>query len=204
MVYSSQITEYGWFVQIQSYVYTYIMYVRTYPFIIHWLWLFVVFQEILNFHYDVGHQGLDIYPCIQFRHPQCFPLSVTCTCVHMPFKMYWPRLFFVVFREIHNFNHDDVCRVTELDLSIYQVSCFMLVSATVSETNLNKEKNFANGYLTPFPGIRYLLTISTHWKSRLKVIIGISLSTHIRMYVMLAHQVHPYIHSTSVLCEMHI
>ena len=93
MVYSSQITEYGWFVQIQSYVYTYIMYARTYPFIIHWLWLLVVFHEILNFHYDVGHQGLDMYPCIQFRHPQCFPLSVTCTCVHMPFKMYCFLLF---------------------------------------------------------------------------------------------------------------
>ena len=47
---------------------------------IHWLRLFVVFQEIqclLNFHYDVGRQGIEIYPCIKFCLSQCFPLSVT-------------------------------------------------------------------------------------------------------------------------------
>ena len=36
---------------------------------IHWLRLFVVFQEIqclLNFHYDGGRQGIEIYPCIRF------------------------------------------------------------------------------------------------------------------------------------------
>ena len=38
----------------------------------------------------------------------------------MPLRMYWPRLFFVVFQEIHclhNFNYDDVRHVTELYLS---------------------------------------------------------------------------------------
>ena len=46
----------------------YIMCART--FIMHWLRLFVVvFNEIpclLNFVYDVGHQGLEIYPCSVF------------------------------------------------------------------------------------------------------------------------------------------
>ena len=40
--------------------------------------------------------------------------------IHMPLRMYWPRLFFVVFQEmqcLHNFNHDDVRHVTELYLS---------------------------------------------------------------------------------------
>ena len=39
-------------------------YIHTYPFIIHWLRLVVVvFQEIqclLHFHYDIGHQDVDI------------------------------------------------------------------------------------------------------------------------------------------------
>ena len=49
----------------------------------------VVFQEIqclLNFHYDVGRQGVEIYPCIKFCLSQCFPLSVTCT-YNMPLRM---------------------------------------------------------------------------------------------------------------------
>ena len=42
----------------------------------HWLRLFfVVFQEmqcLLNFHYDVGRLGIEIYPCIKFCLSQCF------------------------------------------------------------------------------------------------------------------------------------
>ena len=40
----------------------------------------VVFQEIqflLHFHYDVGRQDVEIYPCIKFCLSQCFPLSHT-------------------------------------------------------------------------------------------------------------------------------
>ena len=52
------------------------------PFIMHWLRLFVVvFQEIqclLHFHYDVGRQDVEIYPC---SLSQCFPLSVTGTYI---------------------------------------------------------------------------------------------------------------------------
>ena len=92
---------------------------------VHWLRLFVVvFQDIqclLHFHYDVGRQDVEIvYPCIKFCLSQCFPLSVTCTYIHMPLRMYWPRLFFVVFQEIqclHNINYDDVHHVRELYLS---------------------------------------------------------------------------------------
>ena len=64
-------------------------------------------QCLLNFHYDVGRQGIEIYPCIKVCLSQCFPLSVI-------------LFFFVVFQEIqclHNFNHDDVRHVTELYLS---------------------------------------------------------------------------------------
>ena len=42
---------------------------------VHWLRLFVVFQEIqclLNFYYDVDGQGIEIYPCIKFCLSHCF------------------------------------------------------------------------------------------------------------------------------------
>ena len=81
---------------------------------VHWLRLFVVFQEIqclLNFHYVVGRQGIEIYPCIKF----CLShLSVVYMHIHMPLRMYWPRLLFQEIQCLHNFNHDDVRHVTEL------------------------------------------------------------------------------------------
>ena len=91
----------------------------------------------------------------------------------MPIKMYWPRLFFVVFQEIHNFNHACVRRVTEL----ISLPSFMFVGAAVSEVcesdrNKAKQKNLQNGYfqfnifprhiIDPFFQQSYLLTISTH------------------------------------------
>ena len=69
---------------------SYIRYVDTHAYIMSHFGrgcLLLFFQEIpslLNFHYDVGHEGLEIYPCIQFRLPQCFSLSVTCTYIRMP------------------------------------------------------------------------------------------------------------------------
>ena len=45
------------------------------------VWAEVIFQDIqclLNFQFDVGHQGLDVYPHIKFCVPQCFSLSLTC------------------------------------------------------------------------------------------------------------------------------
>ena len=117
-------------------------------FIMYWATLLVIFQEIqclLNFHYDVGRQGLEIDPCIKFRFPQSFFVSYM--HVHMPIKMYWPRLFFVVFREIHNFYHVYVHRVMELYLSTKFVGAAV---SEIRESNRNKEKekkkNLQNGY----------------------------------------------------------
>ena len=91
----------------------------------------------------------------------------------------------------------------------------MFVSAAVSEIhdlNQNKKEKFGNGnfqfttfprHITdPFFNESYLLTTSTKLARslvhhKLKVIIGISLST----CIMLANQGHPYIHSTTVLCD---
>ena len=80
--------------------------------------------------------------------------------IHMPFKMYWPRLFFVVFQEVHclhNCNDDDVHQVTGLYLStkFHAHQCY----SEIHELNQSEEeekkikKNFENGYfhLTPFP-----------------------------------------------------
>ena len=58
-----------------------------------------------NFYYDVGRQGLEIYPCklfVSYMHAS------------------WLRLFFVVFRD---FNHNDVHQVRELYLSIKFHAC---------------------------------------------------------------------------------
>ena len=90
----------------------------------------VVFQEIQNFHYDVGHQGVEIYPCIKFCLSQCFPSSVTCTYI----CMYWPRLLSKKYIFMTKF-------VTS---QLYSLPSFMFVSAAVSEIhdlNQNKEKN---------------------------------------------------------------
>ena len=54
------------------------MYINNVPFTMYWPRLFVIFQEIILL-YDVGHQGLEIYPCIKFQ--QCFSLSVACTYI---------------------------------------------------------------------------------------------------------------------------
>ena len=60
-------------------VYTYM---HTYPFIIIILTKAVIFQEILYFHYDIGRQCLEIDPCIKFRLPQSFSLSVSYMHIH--------------------------------------------------------------------------------------------------------------------------
>ena len=58
----------------------YIMCAHTYTYPVYWLRLVgVVFKEIqclLNFHYDNGCQCVEIYPCITFCLPLCFPVSV--------------------------------------------------------------------------------------------------------------------------------
>ena len=54
-----------------------------------------------------------------------------------------------VFREIHNFNHDNIRRVTEL-FSLYQVVGAAVSEIRKSNQNKEKEKNFENW---PFLGI---------------------------------------------------
>ena len=88
---------------------------------IHWLRLFVVFQEIqclLNFHYDVFRQGIESY------HVSSFVFHIVFLCqLHThtyAIKNVLAKIFCVVFQEIqclHNFNHDNVRHVTELYLS---------------------------------------------------------------------------------------
>ena len=58
------------------------------------------------------------HPCIKFRLPQCFSLSVTCT--YMPPYNVLLEVFVVVFQEInclHTFKQAYVRQVTELHLS---------------------------------------------------------------------------------------
>ena len=58
--------------------------IHTYIHTIHNALVVVVFQEIqclLHFHYDVGRQDVEIYPCIKFCLSQCFPSSVTGTYI---------------------------------------------------------------------------------------------------------------------------
>ena len=75
----------------------------------------------------------------------------------MPLRMYWPRLFFVVFQEIQCLHLTMTMFVTSQ--SFISLPSFMFVSAAVSEIHdLNqnkKEKKFENGIfnLPPFPGI---------------------------------------------------
>ena len=80
------------------------MYVYTY--------MYIPIRNVLalfsNFHYDVGRQGIEIYPYIKFHLPQYFSLSI---------YFILAETFFFVFQEIHSFNHDDVCQVIELYLS---------------------------------------------------------------------------------------
>ena len=116
----------------------YSMYVHTaFPFIMYWLRLFA--RNTPNFHYDVGCQGLEIYPCIKFRL-----FFVSYMHIHMPFKMYWLRLFSEKYI---------ILTMTMFvgSKSFISLPSFMFVGATVSEiceSNQNKkeEKNFENGY----------------------------------------------------------
>ena len=83
---------------------------------VHWLRLFLVFQCLLNFHYDVGRQGIEIYV-------SSFVFHSVFLCQLHPYTYAMKNVlaeFFVVFQEIqclHHFNHDDVRHVTELYLS---------------------------------------------------------------------------------------
>ena len=95
----------------------------------HWLRPFVVvFQEIQL--YDVGRQGVEIYPCIKV----CFLCQLHAHTYAIKAKTVFLWFFkkYIIFQEIqclHNFNHDDVRHVTELYLStkFHVCQCLRLV-----------------------------------------------------------------------------
>ena len=68
----------------------------------------------------------------------------------MPMKMYWPRLFFVVFREMFTMP------MFVQSQSFISLPSFMFVGAAVSEicTSNRNKKNLQNGYsqFNTFPG----------------------------------------------------
>ena len=132
--------------------------------------------------------------------------------IHMPLRMYWPRLWFSKKYSVYIILTMTMFVTSQ---SFISLPSFMFVSAAVSEIhdlNQNKEENFGNGNFQfttfprqitdPFFNESFLLTTCTKLARslvhhKLKVIIGISLST----CIMLANQGHLYIHSTTVLCD---
>ena len=81
-------------------------------------------QGLLNFHYDVGRQGIDIHVSSFVFH------SVFLSQLHphiYAIMNVLAEIVFVVFQEIQCLrnNHDDVRHVTELYL--YQVSCLSVL-----------------------------------------------------------------------------
>ena len=90
----------------------------------HWLRLFVVLQEIHIFIYDVGCQGIEIYPCIKFVFHSVFLCQLHANTYAI--KNVLAETVFCDFREIqclHNFNYDEVRHVTGLYLSTKSHVC---------------------------------------------------------------------------------
>ena len=111
----------------------------------YWARLFVIFQEIqclLNFHYDVGHQGLEIDPCTK-----CLFLCQLHAHTYICQSKCIGRDCFLLFSE----------KYIILTMSMFvgsrsfiSLPSFMFVGAAVSEIrelNRNKEeKNLQSGY----------------------------------------------------------
>ena len=112
---------------------------------VHWLRLFVVFQEItclLNFHYDVGRQGIEIYPCIKFCLSHCFSLSVTSTYVYTyAIKNVLAEIVFLWFSKKYSVYIILTMTMFVTSQSFISLPSFMFVSAAVSEIHdLNQDK----------------------------------------------------------------
>ena len=127
------------------------------------------------------HRNISVYQVVSFT---VFSF-VSYMHIHMPLRMYWLRLFFVIF----------IILTMAMFITSQRFIClqsFMFASPAVSDLNQNKKKNLENAIYHPsqtrvtfWPYLHTKLARSlVHHK--LKVII--SLSTHI----MLAHQGHPY------------
>ena len=100
-------------------------------------------QCLLNFHYHVGRQGIEIYPCIKVCLSQCFPLSVI--------------LYFLWFSKKYSVYIILTMTMYVTSQSFISLPSFMFVSAAVSEIhdlNQNKKEKFENSnFQPPFPGI---------------------------------------------------
>ena len=143
---------------------------------IYWPMLFVIFQEILNFHDDVGRQGLKIDPCIKFRFPQSF--FGKCTCTYMYMYICQSKCIgcdcFLLFSEKYIVYIILTMTVFVGSWSFISLPSFMFVGAAVSEiceSNRKKEKEkngcfqfntFPRHIIDQFFHQSYLLTISTH------------------------------------------
>ena len=102
----------------------------------HWLGLFIVFQEIQNFHYDVGRQGIEIYPCIKFVFNGVF-LCQLHAHIYAIKNVFAETVVFQETQGLHNFNND----VFVMSQSFISLPSFMFVSAVVSEIHdLNQSK----------------------------------------------------------------
>ena len=116
---------------------------------VHWLRLFVVFQEIeclLNFHYVVGCQGIE---SIKFCLSQCFSLSVTST--YICHKNVLAEIVFLWFSKKYSVYIILTMTMFVTSQSFISLPSFMFVSAAVSEIhglNQNKSGNFQ---FTTFP-----------------------------------------------------
>ena len=59
------------------------MYVCMRTLIVYVTYPFIIFGQSCLQENDVGRQSLEVYPCIKFRLPQCFSLSVTHTYISL-------------------------------------------------------------------------------------------------------------------------
>ena len=104
---------------------------------VHWLRLFVVFQEIqclLNFHYDVGHQGKEIYPCV-------FHIVFLCQ-LHPHTYGIMAEIVFLWFSKKYSVYIILTMTMFVTSQSFISLPSFMFVSAAVSEiaTRLEPEQ----------------------------------------------------------------
>ena len=141
--------------------------------------------------YDVGHQDIEVYPCIKFCLSQCLPLSHTYAIKNVLAK----TVFLWFSKKYRVYNLTMTMFVTSQ--SFISLPSFMFVSAAVSEIHdLNqnkKENNLQNGYFQfttfprhitdpffkPFLHTKLAESLVHH---KLKVTTGISLRTHITLY----------------------
>ena len=131
---------------------------HTYPLMMYWLRLFAIFHEVqclLNFHYDVGCQGLEIDPCIKFRFPQSFFFVIYMHIHILCQSKCIGRDCFLLFSEKYIVYHDYVRRVMELYLStkFHACQCCSQRDMRVEPEQGEEFTKMATFNLTPYSGI---------------------------------------------------